>query len=593
MPRLPITACLLTILLLATGALAVEKLYFADNGNDKILRCDLDGTNLEELVTTGIVNVGSIAIDRTGGRMYWTDWPSASACIRRADLDGTDVETILTGLSGPYGIALDVAGGKVYWTEFSSRKIRRADLDGAGVEDLVAAGLSYPSGIALDLAGGKMYWGDGATEYSAKIQRANLDGTGVETLVEDPLVAPQFVALDLLAGKMYWSDLGTDSWWRANLDGSNLEEILPSAYGTPIGCALDLDAAKLYVSEYGSSDSVIKRANLDGSGVEVLLSSGVGAIYGLALGPAEAECGDAWLAGPWIAVVTGVEVYDYAVWLIFDGAGTMEHMGAYDVPYPAGTYAVSPDCTLTGEIWSDGYIPFWGQVFSDSTAELDIGSGPFELLKVSAPGALEGCWSGWFAEDSTGTIYNVSLQLDDGGTVVSSGGFSGPVTGRILAEQGHLAGFLTVFGLFGPTGQMMFQDAASEGDSLLYGTYGMNCTGGCDDGTFHLRPCSEISDAGPSARPSPLILRSRPNPFNPRTVISFTLAEPAVADLRVFDLAGRLVRVLAGGEIIAGGPHEIVWNGRDEAGREVASGTYVCRLRAGDLVTSTRLTLLR
>ena len=74
-----------------------------------------------------------------------------------------------------YGIALDVAGNKMYWTNWTGTpRIQRANLDGSGVEDLVATG-PHPLGIALDVAGGKIYWGDNVAQT---IQRANLDGIG-------------------------------------------------------------------------------------------------------------------------------------------------------------------------------------------------------------------------------------------------------------------------------------------------------------------------------------------------------------------------------------------------------------------------------
>ena len=54
------------------------------------------------------------------------------------------------------GISQD--NGKMYWTQINfGAKIRRADLDGSNVEDLVTSGLIDPHGIALDLADGKMY----------------------------------------------------------------------------------------------------------------------------------------------------------------------------------------------------------------------------------------------------------------------------------------------------------------------------------------------------------------------------------------------------------------------------------------------------
>ena len=66
---------------------------------------------------------------------------------------------------------------KMYWTDSGTDKIRRANLDGSNVEDLITTGLGHPEDIALDMSGGKMYWTDSGTD---KIQRANLDGSNVE-----------------------------------------------------------------------------------------------------------------------------------------------------------------------------------------------------------------------------------------------------------------------------------------------------------------------------------------------------------------------------------------------------------------------------
>ena len=69
-----------------------------------------------------------------------------------------------------------------------------------------------------------------------------------------------------------------------------------------------------------------------------------------------------------------------------------------------------------------------------------------------------------------------------------------------------------------------------------------------------------------------------PNPFNPRTQISFDLAVDGRAQLVVYDLAGRVVRVLVDRPLRAG-PHEFIWDGIDRTGRRVASGVYLYALR--------------
>ena len=136
---------------------ASGKMYWADFGTKKIQRADLDGSNIEDLVTTGAGDPRGIALDLTSAKLYWTDASGPTAKIQRADLDGSNVEDLVTtGLSFPRHIALDLASGKMYWTEVGTQKIQRANLDGSNVEDLVTGGNRSPSGIALDLASGKM-----------------------------------------------------------------------------------------------------------------------------------------------------------------------------------------------------------------------------------------------------------------------------------------------------------------------------------------------------------------------------------------------------------------------------------------------------
>ncbi len=83
-----------------------------------------------------------------------------------------------------------------------------------------------------------------------------------------------------------------------------------------------------------------------------------------------------------------------------------------------------------------------------------------------------------------------------------------------------------------------------------------------------------------------------PNPFNPSTVIRFELPAARAATLSVYDVTGRRVATLVAGFLAAGG-HEVSWDGRNEAGRTVASGVYVYRLDAGDVQVSRRMLLVK
>jgi len=83
-----------------------------------------------------------------------------------------------------------------------------------------------------------------------------------------------------------------------------------------------------------------------------------------------------------------------------------------------------------------------------------------------------------------------------------------------------------------------------------------------------------------------------PNPFNPETVIRFTLAHAEVVAVDVYNIRGQKVRSLAGGMYEAG-VHNVVWNGRDDDGRSVGSGVYFYRMVAGEYRGVRKMVLMK
>ena len=90
----------------------------------------------------------------------------------------------------------------------------------------------------------------------------------------------------------------------------------------------------------------------------------------------------------------------------------------------------------------------------------------------------------------------------------------------------------------------------------------------------------------------PQLAQNAPNPFNSETVLSYFLHAPGPARLEVFSLTGQRVAVLRQGPQQAG-YHRLRWNGRDDAGRSVASGMYLYRLVTNEAVLTRKLMLLR
>ena len=144
-----------------------NRIYYDNPGFDRIASANLDGSDEQEVITLDGASVTTMAINVPERKLYWSDFTS----IQRLNLDGTNLETLLGGLTGVRGLSIDSLAGKLYWTEASPARLRRADLDGSNAEDLVT-GLFLPNGIALDVAGGKMYWTDGLTG----VWRADLEG---------------------------------------------------------------------------------------------------------------------------------------------------------------------------------------------------------------------------------------------------------------------------------------------------------------------------------------------------------------------------------------------------------------------------------
>jgi endonuclease I len=86
--------------------------------------------------------------------------------------------------------------------------------------------------------------------------------------------------------------------------------------------------------------------------------------------------------------------------------------------------------------------------------------------------------------------------------------------------------------------------------------------------------------------------RNAPNPFSGTTALSFELAVAGRVSVRVYDLSGREVAVLADG-LFEAGRHRVEWNGRDTGGSRVATGVYFCSATSGELEARRKLVLVR
>ena len=135
--------------------------------------------------TNGLVQ--DLTIDAVSRKLYISDSPGTNdpeGRILRANLDGTDMETVRSGIrSGPVGIGVDPYGGKVYYARYNfnapTSRIHRLNLDGTGIETVVYN--VDADSLALDIQHQKVYWTEPSILQTAGvIGRASFDGSNIE-----------------------------------------------------------------------------------------------------------------------------------------------------------------------------------------------------------------------------------------------------------------------------------------------------------------------------------------------------------------------------------------------------------------------------
>jgi len=106
------------------------------------------------------------------------------------------------------------------------------------------------------------------------------------------------------------------------------------------------------------------------------------------------------------------------------------------------------------------------------------------------------------------------------------------------------------------------------------------------------RQCDTSIGVSEELLPAIPFMKIFPNPFNPRTTISFFVNQSQRVSLAVFDMTGRRIAVVAD-QAYNAGSHTIEWNGKDSSGRAVSSGAYLVRMETEDQVESQTIMLVK
>ena len=217
-----------------------------DDGS--IERADLDGGNRRVIVPQGVTHTPKqIHLDKENGKLYWSDREGMR--VMRANLDGSQVETLVETGRGDndrrdetrwcVGIALDPKLGKIYWTQIGPEKgglgrLCRANINIPNGEspanrsdiEVMFDRLPTPIDLELDLENRILYWTDrGDPPRGNTVNRAPMDKKGVPQILITHLMEGIGIALDVPGNRMFVTDFA-GSVYSADLDGKNERNFL-------------------------------------------------------------------------------------------------------------------------------------------------------------------------------------------------------------------------------------------------------------------------------------------------------------------------------------------------------------------------------
>jgi DNA-binding beta-propeller fold protein YncE len=247
---------------------AAGQIYWTNMGvpkaNDGSLeRADLDGRDRKAIVPQGgTFTPKQVQLEKKSGKLYWCDREGMR--VMRANLDGSDVETLVDTSHGDprpgpdaskwcVGVAVDVDGGKVYWTQKGPDNAGEGRISRAGIDvptgqtasnradiEVLYDGLPEPIDLDLDVNNRVMYWTDrGDPPRGNTVNRAPMDSDAksrpAPEIVLTHLMEGIGIALDLKGDRMFVTDFGGNVL-AAKLDGSDAKPLL-AAQGNLTGIA--------------------------------------------------------------------------------------------------------------------------------------------------------------------------------------------------------------------------------------------------------------------------------------------------------------------------------------------------------------------
>ena len=578
------------------------RLYWIEqtsNTTARIRRANLNGTNVRLVKALTSVPQG-IAVDATRGKIYLTNsWGK----VQRLNVDGSNFQpNLITGLDMPRGLAIDVSRGKVYWTEMSGR-IRRANLNGLNVQD-VATGLRNPIDIAI--FGDTLYWTEKIGENSGEIRSTNLNGPPNVTIRHSFRQGfPVDIAVDAVENRLYWTT-SRGSIGRSNLNGSTSQPDFITGLNAPGTFALYVETKAVPVSDVPVSDVPV--SDVPVSDVPVSDVPVSGAVISLSPSPVISPAiGEALTLD--LNITAGEAVAGYQVTVQFDATAVRYVKSSNGDYLPTGAFFVPPvvngnsvkfaATALTGVSNGDGTLAtFTFGVVAAKASTLNL----VDVLLADSDGNTVSpeVEDGQITEPPrlAGDVNNDGIvNIQDLVLVASNFGQTGVNAADINADGVvNITDLVKVAGALGnaaaaPTlhSQALAMFTTADVQKWLIQAQHLDLTDiTSQKGIRFLEQL--LATLIPKET---VLLPNYPNPFNPETWIPYQLAKPAAVTVSIYSADGKLVRMLELGQLPAGMYQDkdraAYWDGKNVQGESVASGVYFYTLKADDFIATKKM----